>query len=181
MAELGTVPPNVAHVATLEAAAVLGLALVLLHVLVLVVLLLLDSADPVEERDQWWTRASSCVSLNAGVSSALPAPLWTVLHVMSNLAADPAAAIVGGQLAIGQHLGVKEVVLRHKTPKERCSHFGISAPVKELRKWSWTHDFRAGDGVERRSKQFPPVYERLHDEVCHWKNRGVISTDVQVP
>lgn len=45
MAELGTVPPNVTHVAALETASVLGLPLFLLGVLVLVVLLLLHSAQ----------------------------------------------------------------------------------------------------------------------------------------
>lgn len=45
VAKLGTVPPNVAHVATLETASVLGLPLFLFDVLVLVVLLLLHSAQ----------------------------------------------------------------------------------------------------------------------------------------
>lgn len=45
VAELRAVPSNVAHVAALETAAVLGLPLVLLRVLVLVVLLLLHSAQ----------------------------------------------------------------------------------------------------------------------------------------
>lgn len=34
---------------------------------------------------------------------------------MSDLPADPAAPVVGRQLAIGQHLGVKEVVLQQNT------------------------------------------------------------------
>lgn len=49
--------------------------------------------------------------------SGLPASLWTVFHVVSNLPANPAAAIVGRQLAVCQHLGVKEVVLWQKTRK----------------------------------------------------------------
>lgn len=34
---------------------------------------------------------------------------------MADLPADPAASVVGRQLAVGQHLGVKEVVLQQKT------------------------------------------------------------------
>ena len=41
-----------------------------------------------------------------------PASFWTVFHVMSNLPTDPAASVIGRQLAICQHLGVKEVVLQ---------------------------------------------------------------------
>lgn len=52
VAELGAVPSNVAHVAALETAAVLGLPLVLLRVLVLVVLLLLHSAQKNKVEEQ---------------------------------------------------------------------------------------------------------------------------------
>lgn len=55
----------------------------------------------------------------------LPASLWTVFHVVSDLPADPAAAIVGGQLAVRQHLGVKEVVLRRKKKQQLSLQFGI--------------------------------------------------------
>lgn len=50
VAELGTVPPNVTHVAALETASVLGLPILLLDVLVLVVLLLLHSVNQEEEQ-----------------------------------------------------------------------------------------------------------------------------------
>lgn len=106
---------------------------------------------------------------------------------MSNLPADPAAAIVGGQLAIGQHLGVKEVVLRKKTPEQLSLQFvclflpRIFMQFQEISIlvsiFSLTYYFSARDGVERRSKQLSPVNECLHYEVCHWKNRGVILTD----
>lgn len=46
-----------------------------------------------------------------------PASLRTVLHVVSDLPADPAASVVGRQLAVCQHLGVKEVVLQQKTAR----------------------------------------------------------------
>lgn len=44
-----------------------------------------------------------------------PASLRAVLHVMSDLPADPAASVVGRQLAVCQHLRVKEVVLQQST------------------------------------------------------------------
>lgn len=41
-----------------------------------------------------------------------PASLRAVLHVMPDLPADPAAPVVGRQLAVCQHLRIKEVLLQ---------------------------------------------------------------------
>lgn len=40
-----------------------------------------------------------------------------------------------------------------------------------------TYHLRAGDGVEGRSKQLPPVYKGLHDEVCHCEKSVGERTD----
>lgn len=82
---------------------------------------------------------------------------------MSDLPADPAAAVVGSQLAICQHLGVEEVVLRRNTVGSVSP--GLSEPLNH----GLTYHFCAGDGIKRRSEQLPPIYKSLHDEVCHYK------------
>lgn len=109
------------------------------------------------------------------MKSRQPASLWTVLHVMSNLAADPAASVIRSQLAVCQHLRVKEVVLQQNTTEMEANldtflgghsrqHSNLLTCLVE----PWvTYHFGAGDGVERSSKQLSPVNKRLHDEVCH--------------
>lgn len=168
MAVLRTVPPHVPRVPALEAAPVLQLPLVLLHVFVFVVLLLLDPegqtrgwVNSVNRVQGWFRGCWRPLKGSRSLLSSPPASLWTVLHVVSNLPADPAASVVGRQLAVCQHLGVKEVVLQQKTVSS-CSPLGPDPPDH-----SPPHHFCAGDGIEGRSEELPPIYKGLHDEVCH--------------
>lgn len=96
---------------------------------------------------------------------------------MSDLPADPAAPVVGRQLAVCQHLRVKEVVLQQNTngnsrqfrkvpPRHRAGSIHI-LNLFNSRESKVTYHFSAWDGVERSPKQLSPIYKGLHDEVCH--------------
>lgn len=95
---------------------------------------------------------------------------------MSDLPTDPAAAVIGRQLSVGQNLRVEEVVLQKKSR-------GSSVPgTPGTRSESgWTYHFSARKRVERRPEQLPAIYKSLHDEVCHWrrKKESVANTEHQ--
>lgn len=120
---LGTVSPHVTRVPTLKTAPVLRLPLLLFDVVIFVVFFLLHPGRKsyvVSKNDKQKSILMSkkhhrgdCAALL--IASRLfcsfvaqrrgqPAPLGTVLHVMSDLPADPAAPVVRGQLAVCQHL-----------------------------------------------------------------------------
>lgn len=103
---IGTVSPHVTHIATLKTASFSGFPVLLPDLILSLVLLFLHSESKKDQLSTLHPNAlllSKVVFSEAYVNSA-PAPLWAVLHIVTDLPTDPTAAVIRSQFTICQHL-----------------------------------------------------------------------------
>ncbi len=117
---IGTVSPHVTHFTALKAASLSGLPVLLPDLFLTLVLLFLQSENRLDQLSTLLLK----VIFSACVNSA-PAPLWAVLHVVTDLPADPTAAVIRSQFTVRQHLRVKEVILTERQRHEDETRYEV--------------------------------------------------------